>query len=127
MHPAAGQVLLVVVAAVMLPLLLILQTRPASRLWLRVFPHYLRNRLNPYFDPPPRVHPHLLNPDEIPIIEDDAPAYERSAATILRAYLSALHGIEDVNFYLGRFAISFIFEGLVLLALCLVLDFITRL
>ena len=126
MHPAAGQVLFVVVAAVMLLLLLILQTRRASRLWLRALPRCLRDRLDPFFEPPPAVHPHLLNPDEIPIIEDDAPAYERSAATILRAYFSALHGIQDVNFYLGRVVISFIFEALVLLALCLVLDLISR-
>lgn len=49
MHPAAGQVLLVAVAAVMLLLLLILRTRRASRLWLRVFPRFLRERLDPFF------------------------------------------------------------------------------
>jgi hypothetical protein len=122
MHPSAAQVLIFVVAAVMLVLLLILQTRRASRLWLRVFPRVLRNRLSPYLEPRPAVHPHLFKPDEIPIIEDDAPAYERFAATILRAYFSALHGIADVNFYIGRFVISFIFEGVMLVARCLLLE-----
>jgi hypothetical protein len=126
MHPSAGQVLLLVIAAVMLAPLLILQTRRASRLWLRVSPRFLRARLDPFFEPRPAVHPHLPDPNEIQV-EDDAPVHERLAATIMRAYTSALHGIGDVNFYIERFAISFIFEGLVLLALLLVLNFVIRL
>jgi hypothetical protein len=123
MHPSAAQVLTVVIAAVILPLLQILQTRRASRFWLRGLPGVLRNRISSYFEPRPAVHPYLPNPDEIQL-QDDAPAYGRFATNILRAVLSALHGIEDAEFYFTRLAISFFLEAFVFLALFIVLGLI---
>ena len=125
MNPSTDQAPIAVVAAVMLLVLLVLQTRWASRLWLRAFPRILRNRLSPYFEPRPAVHPHLLDPNQIQV-EDDAPAHERTAAYVARAVFSALHGMEDVEFYLGRFIISFFFETFVLLALFFVLGLIAK-
>ena len=59
-------------------------------------------------------------------MEDDAPAHERAAANILRAVFSALHGIEDAEFYFTRLIISFFLEAFVLLALFTVLVLIAR-
>ena len=53
MNPSTDQVPIAVVAAVMLLVLLVLQTRRASRLWLRGLPRVLRNRISPYFEPRP--------------------------------------------------------------------------
>jgi hypothetical protein len=109
----------------MMLVLLVLQTHRASRLWLRAFPRVLCNRISPYFDPRPAIHPNLPNPDEIQA-ENDAPAHERSAANILRAVFSALPGMEDAEFYLTRLAISFFVEVFVLRALLIVLELIAR-
>jgi hypothetical protein len=73
-NPSTDQVPIAVGAVVMLLVLLVLQTRRASRFWLRAFPLVLRNRISPYFEPRPAIHSHLPNPDEKQV-EDDAHAH----------------------------------------------------
>ena len=52
-------------AAALLAFVLVLQTRRISRIWLRWIPRTLRETLNPYFDPPPSIHPEIPDPNEI--------------------------------------------------------------
>jgi|SRR5580700_6723377 hypothetical protein len=82
----------------MLFILLVMRTRSASRLWLRAFPRVLRNRIIPYLEPSPAVHPHLPSPDEIQVGDD---AYERSATNIRRAVFSTFT-VSRIPNYISR-------------------------
>ena len=113
-------------AAVLLAFELLLQTRRISRIWLRWIPRALRETISPYFDPPPNVHLHVPDPNEIEL-EEDAVLHEKIGASGLRILLSAVHGLHDFEHYLLRFFIAFVAVVIVTVALVAVVTGIARL
>jgi hypothetical protein len=113
----SGRILTLVIAeaAVLLAVVLILQTRRVSRVWLRWFPRALRESIGSYFDPPPSVHPHLPDPGDVEV-DDDASTQDKRAASVARAVLSFGHGLQDAEHYVLRFAIAFFVTAIVTLA-----------
>lgn len=104
--------LVIAEAAVLLAVVLTLQTRRVSRVWLRWLPRALRESIGSYFDPPPVVHPHLPDPSEVGV-EDDASPQDERAASVVRAVLSFGHGLKDAEHYVLRFAIAFFVVAIV--------------
>jgi hypothetical protein len=108
--------LTVLIAGVLLALTLVLQTRHISRLWLRWIPRPLREIIRPYFDPPPAIHPHVPDPNQIEVDEETAGS-GKIAARGLRILLSAAHGLHDLEHYLVRFIVAFAAATIALLVL----------
>ena len=107
-------------AAMLLAVVLILQTRRVSRVWLRWLPRVLRQSIGSYFDPPPAVHPQLPDPDDVEVRHDASPR-DKLAASVIRAVLSFGHGLLDAGHYLLRFVITFLVATSVTLAALAVL------
>ena len=100
--------------------LVALQMPRVSRVWLSWLPSLLRNYIQPYFEPPPAVHPHLPDPNELPDAED-MPIYEQVPLAIMRSFLSAWHGVEDVKHYFSRLVITFFLFAIVVIGLLSIL------
>lgn len=127
MRPETAKLTILIGAgAVLLGFTLIAQTRRISRIWLLWVPKKLREVLDPYFDPPPSVHPDVPDPNEIEL-EEDAVLREQIAAGGLRILLSAAHGFHDFEHYLLRFFIAFVAVAIVTFALIAVVAGIARL
>ena len=119
---------LITASAVMLGFIIFLQTRRVSSIWLRWLPRLLREFIGSYYDPPPVVHPELklLDPNKVQV-PDDALPLDESAARVIRAGLSFLHGVWDARFYFNRLIITFFLVAIVALAALVVLIGVTRL
>ena len=102
-------------AAMLLAVVLILQTRRVSRVWLRWLPRALRGSIGPYFDQPPAIHPQLPDPDEVEV-EHNASPKDKLAASVVRAVLSFGYGLLDAGHYVLRFVIAFLVTAIVALA-----------
>ena len=85
----------------------VLQIPRVSRVWLSWLPTLLQNHIRYYFNPPPAVHPDVSDPNKLPNAED-VPIEQRIPLMITRIFLSAEHGIKDVEHYLKRFTIAFL-------------------
>ncbi len=118
--------ILIGAGAVLLALTLTLQTRRISHVWLRWIPRTVSQRISPYFEPPPRVHPHVPDPNKSEI-EHDAERQEKIAASSLRILLSAAHGLHDLEHSLLRFFIAFVVALIMMLALLALIAGITSL
>jgi hypothetical protein len=106
----------IITAAAPLVLTLVIQTRRISRIWLRWLPSKLRGLVDPFFDPPPSVHPGTPDPNKIEV-EDEALLGEKFAAAGGRIVLSAMHGVRDLEHYFARFTIAFVVISVVLVVL----------
>ncbi len=110
----------------MLLALLLLQMHQVSRYWLRRLARTLRKRISPSFDLRPNVHADLPTPREIQVAED-ASLHNKFDGYIMRAVLSVMYGVEQVDFYVMRRFIMFVIEAVLLIILSIVLGFIARL
>jgi hypothetical protein len=109
-------ILAIGVAAALLLLIFILQTRRLSRAWLRWLPASLRDMIDTYFEAPPALHPDAPDPNQI-TADADAASHDQRIAAVLRHLFSFAHGLRDVEHYLIRFAIAFVIAAAKALAL----------
>jgi hypothetical protein len=72
------------------------------------------------------AHPDLPDPSEIKVA-DDAFSQHGFDGYIVRAVLSPIQGIEDVDFYVMRWFITFVIESVLLIIISIILGFIARL
>ncbi len=75
-----------------------------------------------YFDPPPAVHPEVPDPNKIEV-DHDASREEKAAAGVVRAVLSAAHGLKDAEHYFLRLFITFfLLVAVILVALAVAVE-----